>query len=142
MHITRTLQGGILQRLSPEAQELVEKFSAWFVQFPKLTYIRVQGCYFPPLMLPRYPTDKLILLELVRQLTTYNKVQKNKLKTKTSFPVSLGKSLKVCPSLQSTEKIDEEFMSFSLQPYIPRDNFDPHDNIQKTSGKKHRHPLQ
>lgn len=66
MHITRTLQCGIHQRLSPQAKELVEKFGAWFIQFLKFTYIRIQGCSYPPYMIPRYPTDKLVLLELVR----------------------------------------------------------------------------
>lgn len=77
MHITRTLQGGIHQRLSPQAKELIEKFGVWFIQFPKFTYIRIQGCSCPSYMLPRYPTDRLILIELVRQLIAYNKVQKN-----------------------------------------------------------------
>lgn len=44
MHITRTLQGEIHQRLSPEAQEPVKKHGVWFIQFPKFTYIRIHGC--------------------------------------------------------------------------------------------------
>lgn len=103
INITRTLQGNIHQRLSPQAKELVEKFGVWFIQFPKFTYIRVQGCSCPPYMLPRYPTDRLVLLELVRQLMAYNKVQKNKHKSGISFPISVGRSLEVCPTLQAVE---------------------------------------
>lgn len=33
MNITRTLQGGIHNRLSQEAQELVKRYGAWFIQF-------------------------------------------------------------------------------------------------------------
>lgn len=66
MHITRILQGGIHQRLSLEAQELVKKHGAWFIQFLKFTYIRIQGCPSPPYMLPRYPIDKIVLLEVAR----------------------------------------------------------------------------
>lgn len=130
MHITRTLQGGIHKRLSREAKELI-----------KFTYIRVQGCSCPPLMLPQYPTNKLILLEIMRLLMTYNKVQKKKTKTKISFPISLGNSLEVSPSLQAAEKIGEELKSFLLQPYTPRDNFDPYGIVRKTSKRKHKHKL-
>lgn len=65
MHITRILRG-IHQRLSLEAQKLIKQFGAWLIQFSKFTYIRIQGCPSPPYMLPHYPADRIVLLEVVR----------------------------------------------------------------------------
>lgn len=141
MHITRTLQDGIHQRLSPQAKELIKKFNAWFIQFPKFTYIMIQGCSCPPYMLIRYPTDKIVLLELVRQLITYNKAQKNRHKTRVPFPISVGQSFEVRPSLQAVEKVQEELKSL-LIPYFSRDKFDPYGNIKRSNGRRHKHKLQ
>lgn len=74
MHIMRKLQGGLQERLSLEAQALVEQHSAWFIQFLKFTYIRVQGSLVPPYMLSFCPTNRVVLLEVARQLFAYIKL--------------------------------------------------------------------
>lgn len=82
------------------------------------------------------------MLELVRQLIAYNKVQKNKNKTRIPFSISVEQSLEVCLSLQVVEKVDEELKFFHLIPYFSRDNFDPYGNIKRSSGRRHKYKLQ
>lgn len=43
MCITRTLQGGTHQRLTQEAKDLISRFGSWYIQFPRFTYLRIQG---------------------------------------------------------------------------------------------------
>lgn len=76
MYLTRLLQGGLHMRLSKGAMALVEKYGSWFIQFPTFSYIRIQGCSYHPYHLPRYPTDRMVLLEVVRQLTEFDFIQK------------------------------------------------------------------
>ena len=80
MCIVRTLQKRPHIRMSMGVMKLVKEYGAWFIQFPTFSYIRVQGFSIEPYKLPRYPTDKMVLLELTRQLTTYDKIQKGKKK--------------------------------------------------------------
>lgn len=54
MHITRTLQGGLHQRLSQESMDFISRFGYWYIQYPKFTYIRIQG--FPDLPISFQPT--------------------------------------------------------------------------------------
>lgn len=56
------------RRVSYAAREKVSEYGFLFLQFPTFTYMRV-GCYSgQPYMLPRYPTNKIILMELGRQI--------------------------------------------------------------------------
>lgn len=71
----------------------------------------------------------------------YNKVRKNKHKSRIPFPVSVGHSLEVCPSLQVAEKVDEELKSHLLIPYFSRDRCD-HYSIKRSNGRSHKHKLQ
>lgn len=114
MHITRSLRGGLQQRLSPKAQALFQQYGVWFIQFPKFTYIRVQGCPSPPYMLPCYPTDIIVLLEVVRQLVAYVKAYRHKHRTSVSFPITLGDSIEACPSLQAVEDAEKELAFYSI----------------------------
>ena len=53
---------------------LVEEYGAWFIQFPTFSYIQAQGFSTEPYKLPKYPMDKMVLLELTWQLTAYDKI--------------------------------------------------------------------
>lgn len=96
MYIIRLLQGGIHKGLSKEATKLVEKYGSWHIQFPTFTYLRIRGFRIEPYRLPMYLTDKIILLEVVRQLLDYDFLQKEKHRTRITLPIALGKTLEVC----------------------------------------------
>ena len=75
MKTVRVLQGTPSRRLSSEEGK-VKKYGSWFIQFPQFTYIRVAGSTVCPKRLPRYPPDKVVLMELARQLEHYDKIMK------------------------------------------------------------------
>lgn len=66
MYITRTLKDALHMGISIEAMDLIKKNGFWFIQFPKFTYIRIHGFAKVPYRLPRYHTNKFILIELKR----------------------------------------------------------------------------
>lgn len=68
-------------RISTEAMELIKNYGYWFIQFPKFTYIRVHGSPKVPCRLPRYPIDKVIFLDVTRQLVAIDSVFKAMHKT-------------------------------------------------------------
>lgn len=142
MHITRILQGGIHQQLSLDAQEFVKKHGAWFIQFPKFTYIRVQRCPSPPYMLPRYPRDRMVLLGVTRQLAICAKALRHKHGNGIPTPISLGNSIEVCPNFQVVEGAKKELSLYSFVPFASRDNFDPHSHVEETVRKKYKHVSQ
>lgn len=56
------------KRLSEATYNRVSHFGCVFLQFPTFTYIRI-GCFTSePFILSRYPSDKIVLMELRRQL--------------------------------------------------------------------------
>lgn len=61
-------------------------------QLPTFSYIRIQGFSTQPYKLPRYPTDKMVLLEITRQLTLYEKALKEKRMSGIEFLNSIGEN--------------------------------------------------
>lgn len=53
MRLVRLLQRGLHRRLSEQAIILTRKYGAWFIQFPRFTYIRIGGFEGAPFQLPR-----------------------------------------------------------------------------------------
>ena len=74
MHIVRKLQKRLHIKMLVGAMKLVKEYGAWFIQFPTFSYIQVQGFSMEPYKLPRYPNDKMVLLELSQKLTAYDKI--------------------------------------------------------------------
>lgn len=73
------------RRISNEAWERVNEYGCLFLQFLTFTYMRV-GCYNgQPYILPRYSTDKIILMELGRQIMTIHAHQSVKHKVGTGI---------------------------------------------------------
>ena len=135
MRIVRTLQKRPHIRMSMGAMKLVEEYGAWFIQFPTFSYIRVQGFSTEPYKLPRYPTDKMVLLELTRQLTAYDKIQKGKKKLGLQFPISIGEGkTEVCSCIKAAERSLEELHFFRLPLYPRRNDFDPYNKISLAGG--------
>lgn len=61
-----------------------------------------------PCRLPKFPTNKMILLEVTRQLSMSDKIHKRKRKAGIIFPIILGNSIETCPSIPSAEGSEEE----------------------------------
>lgn len=74
-------------RVSEVSWMKVNEYGCLFLQFPTFTYL-VVGCFEGvPYVLPRYPTDKIILMELVRKIITMHSRQLEAHKTGFKFPL-------------------------------------------------------
>lgn len=126
MHITRMLQNAEHVRLSDGAKGLIKNYGAWFIQFPTFTYIRIDGCPVAPYRLPRYPTDHIVLLEIVRQICDFDaivKKEKHKIGFGGDFPLRIGVA-KMCPSIQSAHTTGDELAAYGFSFHSKRMNFD------------------
>ena len=83
--------------------------------------------------------DKMVLLELTQQLTTYDKIQKQKKKLGLQFPFSIGEGkTKVCPYLKAAERSLDELHLFHLPLYPKWNEFDPYNKISLVGGSKYQ----
>lgn len=137
MKTVRVLQGTPAKRLSSEAEARIKKFGSWFIQFPQFTYIRVAGSTVCPKRLPRYPPDKVVLLELARQLEHYDRIMKNEGKTGVSFSIIIGNDS--CPNRATFEAAEKELEWYHLGWYRARQGFDPVGLIKASHGNKFKH---
>lgn len=139
MHITRTLQGGLHQRLSQESMDFISRFKYWYIQYPKFTYIRIQGFSRSPYKLPTYPTNRVVLLEVVRQLEGYMTVQRDKQKKAGTSSLTIGNGLETCPSSQAAATAKKELAWYPFYQYKARKNFDPFHKMKKVEGMTFEH---
>ena len=56
--------GNYGKMLSDEAKAQIMTLGAYFIQFKTFTYLWVAGASINPKKLPKYPSDKLVLLEI------------------------------------------------------------------------------
>ena len=66
--IIQFIEGDYVKRLSNDAVAQITTIGAYYIQFKMFTYLRVVGTIFNPKNIPSYPCDRLILLEISRQL--------------------------------------------------------------------------
>lgn len=108
IHITQTLQGGLHQRLSQESMDFISRFGYWYIQYPKFTYLRIQGFAESPYKLSVYPTNRVVLLEVVRQLEGSMAIQREKQKKAGTSSLMIENGLRTCPSSQATATTEKE----------------------------------
>lgn len=71
------IEGDYTKRMPIDATIGIKVIGAYYIQLKIFTYIRVAGTMMNLKKIPRYPSDRLILLENVRQLIfAYGKVIK------------------------------------------------------------------
>lgn len=114
------------KRLSDEAWDKVSEYECLFLQFPTFTYMRI-GCYDgQPYMLPRYPTDKIILVELGRQIMAFHTFQSAKHKVgmgiSTTNPLKIGRYSLV--TSVKAKAMETELHEIKLKRFKPRADFD------------------
>lgn len=100
----------------------VSFFGCVFLQFSNFTYICI-GCFTgEPFMLPRYPSDKIILMELCRQLIHVHERQSQAYKTSLKFLESIGRySVLTNPKAKNME---DEMQWVTMRRFKAHDNFD------------------
>lgn len=110
------------RRISDAAYNRVSHFGCVFLQFPTFTYIRI-GCFSgEPFILPRFPSDKIVLMELCRQLISVHEKQSQAHKTGLKFLESIGRySVLTNPKAKNME---EEMQWNTMRRFKARTNFD------------------
>ncbi|XP_057848237.2 uncharacterized protein LOC131058395 isoform X1 [Cryptomeria japonica] len=93
-------------------------------------------------MLPRYPTDRIVLLEVTRQLAAYAKAFRHRHGNGVPVPIILGNSVEVCPNALAMDDAEKELALYSFSSFALRESFDPHGYIEETVGRKFKHEFQ
>lgn len=93
-------------------------------------------------MLPKYPTNRRVLLEVARQLAACAKALRHKHGNGIPIPISLGNSLEVCPNFQAAASVEKELSLYLFTSFASRDKFDPYGYVEETVGKKYKHVFQ
>lgn len=137
LKMVRILQGTLARRLSLEVEAKVKKYGSWFIQFPQFIYIRVAGSTICPKRLPRYPPDKIVLMELARQLEHYDKTMK--LKGEAGVTLSLVIGNDSCPNLVAFAAVEKEIEQYHLGLYRARQRFDPNGFIKASQKNTFKH---
>ena len=75
--IIRFIEGDYGKRLSDEAKAQIIIIGVYFIQFKTFTYMGIASASINPKKLPRYPSNKLILLEIAMQIeSAYERVKR------------------------------------------------------------------
>jgi hypothetical protein len=105
-----------------EAWEVVNKYGCVFLQFPTFTYLKV-GCFKGyPYILPRYPSDKWVLMELCRQVIMVHTERRDIHKTWVKFPITIGSYY--VKTMPKTKCVETKMQNVNLRTYHRRVDFD------------------
>lgn len=138
MRLVRLMQGGLHIRLSKQATILVQRYGAWFIQFPRFSYIRIASFDGAPHRLPRYPTDKIVLMEVARQSRPDGILLRDSKQAQFAFPMMIGNQDVHLKTPTQAEESFAELASYGQQEHFPRKCFD-HDNLAKRAhGRRYR----
>jgi hypothetical protein len=121
-----------------EVAAKISEVGAYYIQHQTFTYLRVSGTNINPKKLPRYPSDRLILFDISRQLvSTYNIVQRQH-KATWAWPIAIG-SFSV-DQRQDIPSFECEWDQYPLEEYnSPRPYFDNIRRVQHLACKTFQH---
>ena len=125
MRICRELQGFPERSFSKEAMAAISQFGNFFIQFSSFSYFRIAAFNGLPLKLPRYSSDMIVLIELVRQAIHVNLLSASLKKKGYEFPMQVGAFS--CESRSDAKNMLKTFETrYSLEMYeVVRPMFDP-----------------
>lgn len=90
LRICRELQGFPDKRFNPEAMVAISKFGTYFIQFSSFSYLHRASFNEFPLKLPRYLSDMIVLIEIMRQAIQVNVLSVSVRKKVYEFPMKVG----------------------------------------------------
>ena len=90
MRICRELQGCPERRFSEEVMVVISQFRNFFIQFSSFSYLCIAAFDGLPLKLPRYPSNMIVLIELVRQAVHVNLLSESLRNKGYEFPIKVG----------------------------------------------------
>ena len=136
--IIRFIEGNYAKRLSDQAKDHITTIGAYFIQFRTFTYIRIGGASINPKKLPRYPSDKLVIMELSRQIeSAYEMVKKQR---RPCWEWSLTVGAYQVKRKQDIPTFGWEWENYPLAEYFsPRPYFDCVGKVVSLEGKDFYH---
>lgn len=123
MHTVRDLDHEMHARISQTAREAMTDWADWFIQFPTFSYIRVYGYIGHLAMMPQYPSDRVVFMEFLRQLSKVHTHLLLKKKTTVNFLVKMG--LYRCRLTVDAKLRSQETVRHNLKYLIERRSYDP-----------------
>lgn len=118
MKIVQTLSKDYHKRMSLSVKAFIKNFEYWFIQFPKFTYIRAKGFSRFLYCFPRYPSDRIILLELNRKLQTTHSLLQYKHCARVPYPIAFGQGVYLCLATPCAEYLEKELVEYKLELHI------------------------
>lgn len=88
-------------------------------------------------MLPRYPSDEVVIMEFLRQAHDVHTVLRNRKKPVLSFPFGLG--IYTCRLVADAKSMGDELSKLGLKPYNERRSYDPHGVFAAQLEKNYAH---
>ena len=88
--VIRRLHDEMERRISNEVADEIAKYGNWYIQFQTFTYVRVSSFHGYPWKLPHYPSYKLLLLELCRQIVQVTRQFGDRCLDFFKFPITIG----------------------------------------------------
>ncbi|KAH9327605.1 hypothetical protein KI387_007783, partial [Taxus chinensis] len=106
--------------------------------FAAFTYLRVTNFLGEPVKLPGYPSDKLVIVELCRQLVQMHDLQSKWHKSTNFFPITMD--YYSCQSIHKARGIEVEMFSECEHELFPAWlNFDPYGVARKKISQEYLH---
>ena len=90
MRIYKELQGCSERRFSPEVMVAISQFGNYFIKFSTFSYLQLATFDGFPLKIPRYPSDMIMLIEIMKQVIQVNMLSKSLKKKGYEFPMKVG----------------------------------------------------
>lgn len=86
--------------------QIIKEWGCWFIQNQQSTYLQVSGFTGNPFFLPRFCSNKIIILEYARKLVGLQALLTLKHKTRITLPMSLEHY--TCPNIQAAKAVEQE----------------------------------
>ena len=120
MLIAKELQREIGLQISPEVTSLISNCGSFLIQCAQFTYIYIGGFQDCPLMLRHFVDDRLVLLEVCRQIGQVKK----KCRNIGSIPFPIGIKHYNCLSSFDAQNIERSMVNINLHSFHSRFPFD------------------
>jgi len=113
-----------MTRISEAAIQVLQGHADFYLEETDATYIRVYGSIEPPYRLPRYASDRFILMEFCRHLSyLHEKVWCKKGATTSQLPIRIGKYECMSWRQVKTMKMELAYYGFTVEHAV--ENYDP-----------------
>lgn len=109
------------RRVSNHAWEVVNEYGCMFLKFPTFTYLRV-GCFNgEPFMLSRYPSNKIVSMELACHSIVVHEAQSSSDKIGLNFTLTIGRYS--INSIFKAKAMEEEIRRVTMRFFKARKDF-------------------